>query len=103
MVVTLAFYFDWQQIGATVVVEPMLLMVAGGVIALLFALAFWGGMAGRGWAIDLVITLAVVDIVGEFVAQGRLAILITISFLVACVLLVLALGVRREWRVVTHA
>ena len=97
IVVTVALYTDWQQIGATVVVSPTLLMVAGGFIALFFMLAFWAMLTQRRWAIDLVMALALVDIVGEFYAQGRLGILITLSFIVAVTLLVLALVHRRAW------
>ena len=71
-------------------------MVAGGVVALLFALALWGLVKERGWATNLVIGLALFDIIGEFVAQGTLGIMITVSFIVATVLLVLGVLHKRQ-------
>ena len=96
IVVTLAFAYDWQEIRATVVVNPNILMALGVPIALGFALALWGIVRAQPWATNLVIGLALVDIVGEFVAQGKVAILITVSFLVAVILLMLALFYRRQ-------
>ena len=93
--VTLTFYTDWQQISTTVDADPTQLMVAGAFLALLFALALCALLTRKGWALDLVIALALVDIVGEFYAQGTIAILITFSFIVACILL--ALIARRQW------
>jgi hypothetical protein len=98
LVVTLAFYFNWGAIGATVVVDPSLLMALGALLLGLFALALWGLVQHRPWATDLVIGLSLFDIVGEFVAQGKIGITITVSFLVATILLLLALGYRRQTR-----
>ena len=58
-------------------------MVAGAAVAILFALSLWGMLSGKRWALSLLIGLAVFDILGEFVAQGTLAIKIHVSFLVA--------------------
>lgn len=103
VVVTLAFFFDWRDIGSTVVVRPSILMVLGAVVAVAFSLSLWGLGTGRKWALDLVIALALFDMVGEFVAQGRISIVITVSFLVATVLLVLTLFYRRqEHRFISH-
>ncbi len=92
--VTLAFYFDWGGIRATVAVSPTALMFAGAVLAVLFALALWAALRRRAWAIKLVAALALCDIIGEFVAQGTLFIVITVSFIVAIALLVLVLLAR---------
>ncbi len=94
--VTAAFYFNWGDIAATVVVAPDVLMVLGAVIAVLFCVALWGLIKKRSWTIDLVIALALFDIVGEFVAQGRIDIAIPVSFIVAVLLLVAALVYRRK-------
>ncbi len=94
--VTAAFYFDWNNIGSTVAISPMLLMVLGGLVAILFAVALWAMIRGRGWAANLIIGLALFDVVGEFVAQGTLAIDINVSFIVAIALLVLVLLHRRQ-------
>jgi hypothetical protein len=96
IVVTLAFYFNWAGIASTVVVNPSLLMILGAVVAVLFALSLWGLLMQRTWAINLVTALALFDILGEFVAQGTLMITMTVSFLVATILLVLALWYRRQ-------
>lgn len=97
-VVTLAFYFDWGGIRSTVAVNPDILMVVGGLIGVLFALSLWGLINQRKWAIDLVIGLALFDFFGEYVAQGTVWIVITVSFLVAILLFGLALFYRRQER-----
>lgn len=94
--VTLAFYFNWKDIASTVVVSPAALMILGAFVGLCFAVSLWGMLHKQTWAIKLVIALAVFDIVGEFVAQGRLDIVITVSFLVAVVLLSLAWQYLRQ-------
>ncbi|MGE5375973.1 MAG: hypothetical protein ACM3XO_13025 [Bacteroidota bacterium] len=96
--VTLAFFFDWQGIGATVVVPPRILMIAGAIVAVLFAVSLWGLFQKRAWAIHLLIFLAVFDMLGEFVAQGTIAINMNVSFLVATLLLILALVYRGQMR-----
>jgi hypothetical protein len=92
--VTLAFYFNWAEIASTVVVSPTALMILGALVAVLFALGLWGMINKRDWAINLVIFLALFDIIGEFVAQGRIGIMINVSFIVAMLLLTLALMYR---------
>ncbi len=96
VVVTIAFATDLQGIRSTVVVNPELLMVGGAAVAVLFAVSLWGMVVRHKWAIDLVIALAVFDLVGEFVAQGRLGIVITVSFVVAAILFVFAFRLRRQ-------
>ena len=94
--VTLAFYFNWANIGSTVVVSPTALMILGAIVVVLFALSLWGMIGKQVWAINLVVVLALFDIIGEFMAQGRMDIVITVSFIVATVLLFLALMYRRR-------
>ncbi len=96
IVVTAAFFFDWRAIASTVAVNPNVLMFLGAVVALLFGIALWALLGRRSWAVDLVIGLAIFDILGEFVAQGTLMIAITVSFLVATLLLIVALLYRRR-------
>jgi hypothetical protein len=95
-VVTLAFHFNWGAIAATVAVPPGLLMVLGAIVAVLFMISLWAMLKRKTWAVSLVMALAAFDLVGEFVAQARIDIVMTVSFLVAAVLLVLALGYRRH-------
>lgn len=89
--VTLAFYFNWSDIASTVVISPTVLMILGAFVAGLFMLSLWGMVKKLSWAGRLVLILASFDIVGEFIAQGRIDIMITVSFLVALFLLLLAL------------
>jgi hypothetical protein len=96
IVVTLAFYSNWANIASTVAVNPSLLMFLGAVVAVFFVLSLWGMITRQTWAIKLVIALAVFDVVGEFVAQGTIIITITVSFLVATILLILALWYQRQ-------
>jgi hypothetical protein len=96
--VTLAFYYNWRDIASTVVVSPAFLMISGAIVAALFVYSVWGLIKKQGWAIKLLTALAIFDLVGEFVAQGRLAITITVSFLVAVLLLILCLVYRMEMR-----
>ena len=94
--VTLAFYFNWGNIDATVAVNPNVLMILGAVVAALFILSLWGLIARKKWAINLIIALALFDIIGEFIAQGTIGIQMNVSFLVATALLILALIYRRR-------
>ncbi len=94
--VTMAFYFNWGGIDASVVVNPDVLMILGAVVAALFILSLWGMITRKKWAINLIIALALFDIIGEFIAQGRIGIELNVSFLVATVLLILALIYRRK-------
>jgi hypothetical protein len=86
--VTTALSFNWQDIRTTVAVNPDVLAIAGAGVAILFIVALWGLLRRAQWATGLLIGLAVFDMIGEFIAQGRLAIQLNVSFLVATVLLV---------------
>ena len=66
-------------------------MILGALAAVAFAVAFWALATRRSWAGSLLIGLALFDITGEFVAQGRVDIEITLSFIIAVALLALAL------------
>ena len=94
--VSLAFYFNWEEIRSTVTVNPKFLMILGIVISLLFILSLWGVITQRDWTASLVIALAIFDIIGEFVAQGKIVIVITLSFVVAILLLVSGLSYRQR-------
>ena len=96
--VTLAFYYNWGDIVSSVVVSPRTLMFAGAIIAALFIISLWGLLKKRAWTVNLLIALAAFDLLGEFVAQGRLAISVPVSFLMAAILLTLSLIYRRQMR-----
>jgi hypothetical protein len=94
--VTLAFYFNWKDIASTVAVSPTVLMVAGAIVAALFAIALWGMIMKQAWVLKLIVALALFDMVGEFVAQGVICIVLNVSFVVATLLLILAILYLRQ-------
>ena len=94
--VTVAFYFNWGNIESTVAVSPRILMILGAVVSVLFILSLWGILTQKKWSINLIIALAIFDIIGEFVAQGKIGIMINVSLLVAIILLILAPLYRRQ-------
>ncbi|MCK6583367.1 MAG: hypothetical protein L6Q49_09755 [Anaerolineales bacterium] len=96
IVVTVAFYFNWMDIASTVTVSTTSLMILGALVAVLFAIALLAMIRKHHWSIQLIIALALFDIVGEFVAQGRIDIKIPISFIVAILLFVLAVTYRKQ-------
>jgi hypothetical protein len=94
--VTYAFWQDIGGIRSQVVVPPDALMIAGAGVAILFTLSLWGLLKNKLWSINLLIGLALFDIAGEFIAQGRIDIVIPVSFVVAVGILILALFYRRQ-------
>jgi hypothetical protein len=94
--VTVAFYKNWNGIRSTVAVNPDVLMVLGGIVAVLFVISLWGLITRRIWVTSLLIGLALFDIIGEFVAQGTIIIDLTVSFVVGIILLVFVLVLRRQ-------
>lgn len=94
--VTVAFYLNWRNIGSTVAVSPKILMILGVPVAVLFMLSLWGIITQKKWATTLIIALALFDMIGEFVAQGKIGIRLNVSFLVATILLILSLFYRRQ-------
>jgi hypothetical protein len=95
-IVTLAFYNNWYEIRSRVMVNPDVLIISGGIVAVLYVLSFWAMISNRVWVTNLLIGLALFDIVGECVAQGKISIVITVSFVVATLLLILTLVYRRQ-------
>lgn len=93
--VTVAFYFNWGGIASSVVVNFKILMILGAVVAILFILSLWGLITQQKWATILIVGLALFDLIGEFVAQGTIFIAISVSFMVASLLLILTLLYRR--------
>jgi hypothetical protein len=63
-------------------------MISGGIVGVLFLIAMLGLWNEKGWSISLVGGLALFDIIGEFITQNEIFIIVTISFIVAIVLLV---------------
>lgn len=96
--VTVALFFDVRNIRTGLALDFRFFLVAGAVEALLFALGGWGVLSAKPWAKRLLLVLALMDIIGEFVAQGTLLITINVSFLVAVALLGLSLAYRQAQR-----
>jgi hypothetical protein len=94
--VTAALATDWHAIRSTVAVPPDVLVVLGGIVAVMFAVALWGLIRRHERAVSLLIALALFDMLGEFAAQGTLGIQLNVSFLVASALLLLCLAYRRQ-------
>ncbi len=94
--ITWAFVTDRFDLREQVAPPYEWLLVSGGAVAILFAIAFVGLWQRERWALPLLTGLAVFDIVGEFVGQGTLAIEIVVSFLVAILILLLSLRLLRR-------
>ena len=89
VVVSLSLFFDMGSIRSTVAVDYRALLVSGVLVAILFAVACLALVQKRRWGLYLLPFLAVFDIVGEFIAQGTVLVVINISMVVAIALLLL--------------
>jgi hypothetical protein len=98
--VTWALAFDVADIREGLAVDYRALVVLGGIAGVLWLVAFVAHLRGDRRAAWLAVGLALFDIVGEFVAQGTLAILVTVSFVAAVAILALA---ARELRAQARA
>jgi len=98
LVVTLAFYINLGGIRSTVVPPWEILMVVGFVLGILYFLALVKRIRWKSWGLPLAGFLAVADIVGEFIAQGTIYIVTTVSFVVAWIVLILVLLEYRRSR-----
>ncbi len=98
LIVSVAFLYDIGNIRSTVAVEYKILMLSGVIIAVLFIVSIWGIIKRKNWGLFLVSFLAIIDIVGEFIAQGTVLITINISILVAIILLILCYFEQRFFR-----
>jgi hypothetical protein len=96
--VTIAFALDLAHLRASVAGDYRWFLLVGGALTILFALCVWGLWRCATWVGPAVAVLAVVDIVGEFFAQGTIFITVNVSFLVAIALLLLVPLYRPERR-----
>ena len=95
MFVSYALYVDLMAIRSTVVVDHRLLMVSGFIVGILFLVNIPFLLRRRRNSFRVLFFLALFDFIGEFIAQGTLAIDITVSYLVASII-ILILIVERE-------
>lgn len=93
--VTYAFAVDLGGIRASVVIHHVPLMIVGFVVGLLFAASARLQFANDRAGYLLLLWLALFDFVGEFAAQGTLAIEIVLSIVVATIILVVLFLNRR--------
>jgi hypothetical protein len=96
--VTIAFAFDLLYLRTSVAADYRWFLFAGAALTILFALCVWGLWRRTPWVGVAIAILAVVDIVGEFLAQGTLLITVNVSFLAAIALLLLVALYRPEPR-----
>ena len=87
VVVSLAFIFNIGNLRFNVAVDYNILLVVGVIIGLLYLAALISVL--KAWSLNRVLVAipALMDIVGEFVAQGRLDIVVTVSYVVAFLIL----------------
>jgi hypothetical protein len=93
--VTWAFVADRFEIRESVELDYRVLAAAGLGVGALFGVALYALIGALAWRYRLLIALALVDIVGEFLAQGTLAITLMVSFIVALVILVVSAVAER--------
>ena len=91
-IVTGALLADWGGLRQAVAVDWRWLAIVGGMVGIMFAVALIALLRSRPWSLTLLSGLALVDVIGEFVAQGTAAITITVSLVVALAVL----GVSRH-------
>lgn len=89
--VTYAFFVDLGGIRNSVAVDYRFLLVSGFIVGLLFLINIPFLYQRSRFSFILLYALALFDFIGEFVAQGTLFIDITVSFVVATVILIILL------------
>jgi hypothetical protein len=94
--VTWAFAANRFELRDRVAAPYEVLMFVGGAAAVCFALAGFGLWRRQRRSCWILIGLALVDIVGEFVAQGTIMIEVNVSFVVALAILGLAIRQLRR-------
>jgi hypothetical protein len=87
--VTYAFAADLSEIRSAVAVDHRLLMISGFIVGWLFLVNIPFLFQQKRFSFSLLFGLALFDLIGEFIAQGTLIIDITVSFLVAFVILLI--------------
>ena len=97
VVVTYAFYVDMGEIRTTVMVDHRVLMISGFFVGILFLINIPFLMQRKRSSFTVLFFLALFDFIGEFIAQGTLVINITLSFLVASIILLILIIERKRF------
>jgi hypothetical protein len=98
-IVTWALAADLWGIRDDLAIDHRWLIAIGGPAGILYATALVGHVLQRRWSLWLGAGLAVLDIGGEFWAQGTLFITVNVSFVAAIALLALSVhGLRSSER-----
>jgi hypothetical protein len=95
MYVTYGFIINLGGIRLAVSLDYRIFLISGFLVGLLFLLAFILLFRGNRLSLTLLFYLALFDFLGEFVAQGKVFITITVSFLVAALILIM-IGTKRR-------
>jgi hypothetical protein len=95
MYVTYGFIVNLGGIRLAVSLDYRIFLISGFLVGLLFLLAFILLFRGNRLSLTLLFYLALFDFLGEFVAQGKVFITITVSFLVAALILIM-IGTKRR-------
>lgn len=97
VVVTYAFYVDLGEIRNTVMVDHRFLMISGFIVGILFLINIPFLLQRKRSSFSILFFLALFDFIGEFIAQGTLTINITLSFLVASIILFVLIIERKRF------
>lgn len=95
MVVTYGLVTDVSGVRSRVAADPRWLAGAGFVVGVLFLACAVGMLRARRWSAYGLLALALFDVAGEYVAQGTLAVQITLSFVVAWLIVLVVVAGRR--------
>jgi hypothetical protein len=97
VVVTYAFYVDLGEIRSIVMVDHRFLMISGFIVGILFLINIPFLLQRKRSSFSILFFLALFDFIGEFIAQGTLTINITLSFLVASIILFVLIIERKRF------
>jgi uncharacterized membrane protein (UPF0136 family) len=96
MVVTYAFMMDLGGIRQFVTYDYRIFMFTGFVIGVLFLLSFVLMARRATFGLNLLFVLALFDFVTEFIAQGTLNIVVTVSILAASAIIIVYLMTKKS-------
>jgi len=98
MFVTFALITDLGRLRQQVSLDFRFFLISGFLVGILFLVAFFLLLRRNPLSLSLLLYLALFDFIGEFVAQGTIFNIITVSLLVATLILILLRLKREELR-----